>query len=459
MSAIPGDLETDKQPPMTIPLRHFVVSLVFLLAGILLALATATEQLPGLVNLAHIHVLLAGWIGITIMGAMTQFVPVWSATALHSRRLAVAQLWLVVGGLTGFIIALLAVSFVWLVVFGAVMLAGFWLFVYNIARTLPPVTDYDITEAHFALALVWFLLATAMGFVLAVDLASPFLADLGLSRAAFVQSHATLAVFGAILTTVIGALYQLATMFTQTELHGIDRPIQQFEMVAYPLGVASFAAGRLLEITVLARVGGLLVIATLVGIGIILARKLVETQVKWTPMLSRYAIVSGMVGLWGLLTGPAWIRDPLAHDALLAAPDAFYLLVMGVIGFVVLGTLYHVVPFIIWVHRYSDLLGYEPVPMIDDLYSDRLAAADFGCLLAGTLLLFAGAWAGLPTALLTIGGTLVLVGGLLFVVNMLLVIREHSPHTMGDILGVSSILRTTAERAESGVSGDEDVRR
>ena len=38
-------------------------------------------------------------------------------------------------------------------------------------------------------------------------------------------------------------------------------------------------------------------------------------------------------------------------------------------------------------NRYSDRLGLEPVPMIDDLYSDRVAAAD-GVLLASRTLGF-----------------------------------------------------------------------
>jgi hypothetical protein len=282
---------------------------------------------------------------------------------------------------------------------------------------------------------VFFLAATALGLLLAIDFTTGMLFDWGFSRVAVVGSHATLAVFGAVLTTVVGALYQLTTMFTQTDLHRNDRLLQRFETVVYPVGVVALAAGRLLELAVPARLGGLAVVAGVLAVGLIVARKLLETQVDWTPMLSRYAIVTVMIGLWGALTARAWLTDPLATDSLLAASGAVHLLAFGVIGFVVLGTLYHVVPFIIWVHRYSDLLGYEPVPMIDDLYSDRLAVADFGCLLAGLLAVFAGVSLGDSPILLATGGVLATVGALVFTANMLLVVRRHSPHTLVGILG------------------------
>jgi hypothetical protein len=105
-----------------------------------------------------------------------------------------------------------------------------------------------------------------------------------------------------------------------------------------------------------------------------------------------------------VLTLPAWLSDPLAPNATFGAPRASHLLLVGVVGFVVLGTLYHVVPFIVWVHRYSDQLGYEAVPMIDDLYSDRLAAVDLAFLGVGTGLLVATDLLSVPPLGSAVGG-------------------------------------------------------
>ncbi|WP_049985380.1 hypothetical protein [Halobellus rufus] len=449
MSVVPGNLDTDRQPPMTVPLQHFVVGLGFLLAGALVGIGSVLDVAVGLATLAHVHLLLAGWVCLTIMGAMTQFVPVWSGTRLHSRRLSTLQLWLVTVGLLGFAAGLLTGTLTALPVFGGVLLLGFWTFVYNVGRTLWSLPAYDVTERHFALALGFFLVLTALGFLLALDFVVPVFAPLSIGRAAVIQSHATLAVFGAVLTTIVGALYQLATMFTQTELRGIDVRLRRIEEVGYPLGVALLATGRLVGSGATARVGGLLVAGSLLGFSVVLGRRLYETQVDWTPMLSRYAVVVGAMALWAVLTVSAWIADPLARDALFGAPGTVHLLVLGVIGFVVLGTLYHVVPFIVWVHRYSDLLGYEAVPMIDDLYDDRVAALDFACFVGGTGLLVAGDLLDLPSVSVAVGGLLVLFGALAFSANLAGVLHEHSPHSLVGILFGTSAADSDRSASES----------
>ncbi|WP_123535018.1 heme-copper oxidase family protein [Halosimplex salinum] len=449
MSAIPGAVDTDQQPPMTVPLRHFLVGLGLLVAGGVAGVLDALGALPGLSVLAHVHLLLAGWVCVTIMGAMVQFVPVWSNAALHSRRLATVQLWLVAAGVGGMAASFAAGALGWVHAFGILAVLGFWTFVYNVGRTLLGARPWDVTERHFALALGFFAVVPAMGFALAMDYSVPVLSSAGLARPRVSAAHATLAVFGAVLTTVLGALYQLATMFTQTELHGVDRHLQRFETVGYPVGVLALATGRFLGSAPLARGGGLLVAVALLGFGVLLARRLVETEVEWTPMLSRYAVVAVAMVAWALLSARAWLVDPLSRTALLGGGPR-HLLLFGVVGFVVLGTLYHVVPFIVWVHRYSDLLGYEQVPMIDDLYDDRVAAADFVCILGGAAGLVLASALSLPALVAAGAGALATVGFALFAANMLVVVREHSPHSLRGVL----VTRLAESGAPSGAPTD-----
>lgn len=434
MGVLPGSVETGQQPPMTIPLRHFVVGLGFLFVGVLVGLGIVIDALPGLVALAHVHLLLVGWVCVTIMGAMTQFVPVWSGVALYSRRLASAQLTLVSVGLFGFVVGLVLNAVTWLIPFGGLMLAGFWAFVYNVARTMSSIESYDVTERHFLLAVGFFAVLTFLGFLLAVDFTVPVFGEVPVSRANVVSTHATLAVFGAVLTTVYGALYQLGTMFTQTELHGVDEYLQPIEEVGHPVGVVFLALGRFTDVVLVAQTGAVLVLGAALAFSAILARKLYEMQVARTPMHTRYAVVVPAFSSWALLTLPAWVRTPNAPGHLLGAAGAVHLFVLGTVGFVVVGTLYHIIPFIIWVHRYSDRLGIEDVPMVDDLYDDRLAVADAALLVSGTVLLVVSEWVGLASTIQGIGGGLVSLGIIVFSANMLVVIRDHSPHPLGRIL-------------------------
>jgi hypothetical protein len=432
VSAVPGGIDTDSDLPLSVPLRHFLVGLGFLAAGTLVGVASTANLVSGLASLAHVHLLLAGWVCVTIMGAMTQFVPVWSGTTLHSHRLASVQLVLVATGLSGFAAALLTSTVAWLPVFGVLVLAGFWTFTYNIARTLATLSSYDVTERHFAYALAFFVAVPLLGVLLALDLLYPLTASLPFGHAQLLGAHATLAVFGAVLTTVYGALYQLGTMFTQTELRGVDHHLRRFETTAHPLGVVLLAGGRLLDVHVVAVLGGLLVVGSALAVSAVLARKLVEMRVDPEPMHRRYAVVAVALAAWALATAPAWATAPTTRAHLFGATGTVLLLVLGVLGAVVLGTLYHIVPFVVWVERYSDDLGFEPVPMIDDLYDHRLAAIDGVLWVAGTVLLVADPW--LPTLAAAVGGVALAASVLVFTTNVALVVYRHGPDPLDRVL-------------------------
>ncbi|MFB6135461.1 MAG: hypothetical protein ABEJ04_01755 [Halobacteriaceae archaeon] len=428
MSVVPGSLDTDSQPPMTIPLRHFVASLGLLVAGAGLGVLAAST--PSL-RLAHVHLVLAGWVCITIAGAMTQFVPVWFGVSLHSKRLARLQLPLLLVGLLGLASSLGLGLYALAPAFGAVALVGFWTFAYNVGRTLFRARPLDATGRHFAFALACLLAVTVLGVLLALDFTRPLL---GAARPRVVAAHATLAVFGAVLGTVAGAAYQLVTMFTQTDVEGVGARLKRAETVGYPVGVAALAAGRLLGVEALAAAGGALVAGGLLALGAVLLRRLYAARVPTTPMLRRYAVVGVALLAWGALTLPAWVADPLAPAARFGAPGPTHLLLFGAVGFVVVGTLYHVVPFVVWVHRYSDLLGLEDVPMIDDLYDARVARVDFALTLAGGGAVVAAEAFALPAPALQAGGAVALAGFCLFAANLLLVLRRHAPQSVGELL-------------------------
>jgi hypothetical protein len=426
MATVPGDVDTDSQPPLAIPLRHFVVALGFLLAGAGVGVADAVGAAPGLARLAHLHFLLVGFVCLTIAGAMTQFVPVWAGTPLHSRRLARAQLWLVAGGVAGFAAALLAGRPAATPLFGAAMLAGFWTLAYNVGRTLGTARPLDVTERHFAAALGFFVALTALGVVLAAGFAVGL--DLPVARRRLVAAHATLAVFGAVLTTVFGALYQLVTMFGQTEVDGVDRTLQRVETVGYPLGVVVLAAGRLAGSALAARLGGALALAGVAAFAVVLGRRLRDARAGRTPMLVRYALLAPALVVWLAAALPAWLRTPLAGSVVFGAPGTGHLLAM-VLLLVLVGTLYHVVPFLVWVHRYSDRLGFEDVPMIDDLYDDRLETADLALVAGGGALLAGGNWIGAAAVSLA-GGVALATGLVVFAANLALVVWRHAPESL-----------------------------
>ena len=169
---------------------------------------------PALGDVAVVHLLLVGWVCLTILGAMTQFVPVWSGVELHSDRLATFQLICVAVGVTGFAGGLWFGRPADAALFAAVMVVGIAVFAYNLARTLWLARPFDRTETHFALGIAFLAAAAALGGAFAADYRWSVLAAVCVTRPAVVDAHVTLAVLGGVTTTVIGALYQLGPMFT-----------------------------------------------------------------------------------------------------------------------------------------------------------------------------------------------------------------------------------------------------
>jgi hypothetical protein len=437
MTLVPGGGDASRGPPTTVPLRHVLVALAFLVVGVGVGVGNAVGVVPGRGDVTHLHLVLLGWVGVTIMGAMTQFVPVWSGVSLHSTRLANAQLALAVVGVTTFATAWILVDWTILAIGGTLLLAAVSTFAYNVARTLQaigPVSGWDVTARHFAYALLAFALLASLGFLLALDYATGVLGTLGLAHGAVRDAHVTIAVFGAVATTIYGALYQLATTFTQTELHASDRWLQRVEEVAHPVGVLLLASGRLADWVLVARIGALGVLVGAGAVAVVLARRLLETRVEIGPLHVRYGVAALALAAWAALSTPAWLGSPLGSGTVFGADGVGATLLVAAIGFVVAGTLYHVVPFLVWVDRYSDRLGFEPVPMIDDLYDDRVARADLVLLVSATIVAVAGGWLSLPWyafAAAAIAGTL---GVALLVGNLVLVVHRHGTVPLDGVL-------------------------
>ncbi|RKD97697.1 heme-copper oxidase family protein [Halopiger aswanensis] len=447
MNRMPGGLRTDQQPPMAIPFRHFVLALAFLVAGVVGGTALTVTTLPGLSTLAFVHVVLLGWIAVTIMGAMTQFVPVWSGVSIHSRRLAVAQLWLVVVGLLGFVGVLLAGELAWLPVVAAPILLGIWLFVYNVGRTLLEARPLEFTERHFAIALACFALVAPLGYLLAVDFTRPAFDAVALVRGDVRLLHATLALYGAVLATVVGALLQLTKMFAQWDLGALEGRLLQLEQALFPTGLLVFAVGRAAGTDLVAQVGAMALLAGLVAFTVVIVRALAGSTAERSPMTDRYWVVVASLYAWTFLTVPAWWLEPTG-ETVFGHPDAANILLFGVFGFVVVGSLYHIVPFIIWHERYSDRLGFEQVPMIDDLYDDRLERADFALTVVALVGLASAALFDLPSTVTVGSAVLGTAGVVLFVSNVLLTIHTHGPNGLAGVL-------MTDDRLESDEGGEE----
>jgi len=97
-----------------------------------------------------------------------------------------------------------------------------------------------------------------------------------------------------------------------------------------------------------------------------------------------------------------------------------FTVVFGCITFLVIGMMYKVVPFLVWFHKYSDKVGKEKVPLLKDMFSERLGNIQFYLINIGVPAVIAGLLIG-NQIVVGLGTAIMFISSLLFGYNMLVV--------------------------------------
>jgi cbb3-type cytochrome oxidase subunit 1 len=103
-----------------------------------------------------------------------------------------------------------------------------------------------------------------------------------------------------------------------------------------------------------------------------------------------------------------------------------YVVLVGWFGFSIVGKYYKIIPFLLWVHRYSKHVGSQPVPLLKDMLDERFGYASLGALFLGYLVVLADI---LSASLVTVrlGGTVFALGIYLFAYNIWTVFDDKTP--------------------------------
>ncbi len=132
-------------------------------------------------------------------------------------------------------------------------------------------------------------------------------------------------------------------------------------------------------------------------------------------------VIVTVLGLW-LSTG--WIPGEE-----LAARLTFGYGVLALLGWIsvtIIGMMYKIIPFLVWHHRYSDLVGLRPVPSATQLLGESAPRMEFWLLYAGLAMTAAGiiftSW-----LLLQVGTLVLAAAGLTFAVAVCRIYRHLVP--------------------------------
>lgn len=131
-------------------MRFILTSLVYLLLGVILGFIFLAFPDARVLRTVHAHVNLVGFVIFMIFGVAYHILPRFRGRPLVSERMAVVQFWAAEVGLAGLLVFMgleaykfqlsswlpAAVIVTGLIVFGLTLVVSFFLFVYNLGRTL-----------------------------------------------------------------------------------------------------------------------------------------------------------------------------------------------------------------------------------------------------------------------------------------------------------------------------------
>lgn len=350
----------------------------FLALCLLLALYSADLQgafFQGRI-LALTHLTVLGWVSMVIFGALFQMVPVVFETRLHSEKLAFLQYALFLPGLLGMV-----VSF-WnfklgdnLLVSAALTAAAFFLFIVNVGTTLIRSQARSLSGLFIATGLFYLSLTATLGFLLALNLTHPYIVRR--DHLDLLKIHAHWGMAGWVGMIIMGVALKLIPMFSLA--HGFQTKPAKWAYGLFNTGLLTLALGWWTGPQGWAvKTGGALLAC---GATCFLYQiKLIHgARLRRTPDLGmRYSLLAfSLVAVAaGLGLGLIFFnfQDGLRDGAVLTYVSV---VLLGAFSLLIMGQLYKIVPFLVWFHTFSSQVGLKPVPLLKDLYDEKIGSRQF----------------------------------------------------------------------------------
>lgn len=376
-----------------LPLRFLYAGLIYLLAGAVGGiLSLQGYALKGF----HSHLMLAGFVSLTIVGAMYQLVPTILGSELKPKRLADISFVLLNAG-----VLFLAYSFLRsfnLILPAAILyVAGVLSFAITVFATLftAPRKNVSVAVWYFAVAIIYYLAGTIYA-ALAFSGISSFKLPV----------HSHLLVAGWVALTTYGGLYELFPMLSLRKLKSVklaylNLPLTNAALIGMMYGFyyskeVLFVSGAAFALSFYLLAANLFAtLATESESGVEL-----DISVKFfVPAL--------LLGLAGITLALNVIGEVLTFQH-------SHLLLVGWITLTIIGAEYHIIPMLTWMEKYASRLGVEDIPMIADLFNMKLGKAVLAGSIIGAILLPYSETA-------PIGGVILLATFLTFVGDMIAV--------------------------------------
>jgi len=369
-----GSLQLEQAPPLWVPASAFLAAPLFVVAaGLLLAgfggAALANPWAAPTLALTHLGTL--GLLGMVMVGALYQMTPVVAGQPVPGIRLAALVVPLLILGVAGLVTGLLWSLPVAVLAARACLGLGLLLFLVPVALAQLRATARDQTVPGMRLALSSLAVTGLLGLWMAAGHAGGAYPG---DRAAFVRAHLALGLLGWVGGLIVAVSWQVLPMFFMAA--EVPARWRRTVMVLIGLGAVGPALALLLGLPAWA--------SALLASPAVLGAWLLHPALQLRALRARRrAKVDLCLRAWFVGLGTA----PLVALAALAAvlsPDPRaglllgWLAIWGWAGLVVHGMLTRILPFLVWFHRFSPLVGKVRVPGMGSLLPERVARLALG---------------------------------------------------------------------------------
>jgi len=372
---------TDFAPPFKLIAPYFIIGVLSFVVAVALLFGidvTAISQTDTL-TIAWVHFFLLSFVMMIIFGAMAQLVPV----VLEVGHFAV-DLYYIIYPLLFVGSVMMAFGFLqWpslLPYGGTVVLIALLIFVFETFMTINRVKKFNTVITSILLANSFLFLGLLFGIIMALGFAGTISIDI----ASLLKAHIYLVLFGYVGITIMGISMVLLPMFWLS--HSFSWRAIKTALWLIRFGVIFVMFSAISDLLLLSYIGYLLTFAGLFFY-IYQIYLIYKTRVRIENDIYLHALLFSYAAFFtALAMGIMYIF--MHNERLLLA--AGFLALLGFITFIIIGHLYKIIPFLVWYHRFSPLVGKQKVPMLADMVPARSAKFGFGYSVTGVILAAAG---------------------------------------------------------------------
>ncbi|HHG75222.1 MAG TPA: hypothetical protein ENK22_09255 [Persephonella sp.] len=380
---VAGSLATKLAPPFSLVLHYFTAGVLFNLTGIFVLFLFSKgfkEPFFSFHYAAEVHLFLLGFVMMIIFGALYQLIPVALEIPVYSFKLGYIQFYVYVAGIILFVVSLLIRDFFSLLPLGALFLyISILIFIFNFFLSLRKLEKFDVTSKFLIVANLSLFAGVSIGIFLALNFAYGFYSG---DIFHILVAHIIFTLFGFVFMVIMGVSMVLLPMFSLAhKFNDIYINISFYIMVVSVFGggiLALVLKNSAVYYSVFLLIFSAFIFYLIQVFEIYRKRPRRTKDTGMDIMFFSHIFLFGSV-IFGILI-------PFSQKWVFLFGIT---LIFGFINFLIYGSLYKIVPFLTWFHRFSPLVGKKKVPMLNEMLPKKIPDIQILVSASGFLLLTA----------------------------------------------------------------------